>query len=187
MTKHAVVRTDKMYATDNRAGLVSIKYIVDGEPAEIENGNVLKIGALMEGEREIYEGSAPAADDEYEDVVLVASPEVMYDERLKNLDDFINVAEKPARGYILHNKDIFSVTKEALDDLVDSEESPAVGKQVAFQGTTKLKVVDEDGIGTIIHKEVAGRYTYYAIQIGLVTGATGATGATGDTGANGTT
>ena len=181
MANHAVVRTDKMYGTDVRSGLVSIKYIVDSEPAEIENGNVLKLGALMDGEREIYEGSTPSASDSIDDIILVASPEVMYDERLKNLDDFINVAGKPARGYILHHKDIFSVTEEALDGADEN----AVGKDVCLQDSTKLAITGESGesgetsgetgetgeseagtaIGRVIAIDVVGRYTYYVIEI----------------------
>ena len=85
---YAIVRTDNMLGTDVRAGLVSIKYMgADGNtPTEIENGNVLKVGALVEGEREIFVGGAVAANDKVTDVVLIASPEVMYDERKKNLD-----------------------------------------------------------------------------------------------------
>ena len=178
MANHAVVRTDKMYGTDVRSGLVSIKYIVtstEGEgssavttktPTEIENGNVLKVGALMDGEREIYEGSAPSASDTIDNIVLIATPEMMYDERLKNLDDFINPADKPCRGYILHHKDIFSVTAEALDSLTDTEQSPAVGKGIAIMAGTKLKVVSSGTtIGKIIAKDVVGRYTYYVIEI----------------------
>ncbi len=42
MPKYAVVRTDNMYATDVRAGLVSIQYMgADGStPTAIENGNL---------------------------------------------------------------------------------------------------------------------------------------------------
>ena len=120
---YAVVRTDKMYGTDVRSGLVSIKYIVVDNsgsspvdvPTAIENGNVLKVGALMGDatkgyEREVYQGSAPAANDALADIVLIATPEVLYDERLHNLSDFRNEADGICRGYRLHTGDIFSVT-----------------------------------------------------------------------------
>lgn len=178
---YGVVRTDNMYGTDVRAGLVSIKYIVttgagttedpyvETETA-IENGNVLKVGALMDGEREIHKGTAPAANDNLDDIVLIASPEVMYDERKRNLDEFINEAGKACRGYRLHKWDIFSVTKDALDGAAE----PAVGDIVELKAGTKMNVVaaatgateGSTVVGKIIAVDVVGRYTYYAILVG---------------------
>lgn len=162
MADHAVVRTDLMWGTDVRSGLVSIKYMgSDGETAtEIDNGNVLKVGDLMDGEREIYTGTDAAADDAVTDVVLIASVEVMYDERLHNLDDFYNEADTVCRGYRLHSGDVFSVTADALDG------TPAVGSTVTLAAGTKL-AVDGSGttVGTIIEEEITSRYTYYAIRV----------------------
>ena len=172
---YGVVRTDNMFGTDVRAGLVSIKYIIttgSGTSAvktetEIENGRILKVGDLMDGEREIFEGTAPAADSELSEVVLIASPEVMYDERKRNLDEFINVAGKACRGYRLHKGDIFSVTIDALD----AAATPEVGNVVELQADTKLKVVasatsGSTTVGRVIAVDVVGRYTYYAILVG---------------------
>lgn len=173
---HAVVRTDRMAGTDVRNMLISIKYVVtagnvDTETA-IDNGNVLKVGALMGDatngyEREIFKGSAPAANDALKDVVLVCSPEVMYDERLHNLDDFYNVAGKAARAYRLHEGDIFGVTKEALDGVA----APAIGNVVELKAGTKLNVAasatnGSTQVGKIIAIDVVGRYTYYVILVG---------------------
>lgn len=170
---YAVVRTDNMFGTDVRAGLRSIMYMGEDGKTEtaIENGNVLKVGALMDGEREIFAGAIPAADDELKDIVLIASPEVMYDERKRNLDDFINVEGKPCRGYCLHKGDIFSVTAEALDVTVSGKEAPEVGNIVELQAGTKLKVVasatsGSTQVGKVIDINVVGRYTYYAILVG---------------------
>ena len=173
---HAVVRTDRLFGTDNRAGLISIKYLgADGAtPTAIENGNFLKVGNLaaidaVNGvyEREVFVGAAPAASDELKDVVLVASPEVMYDERLHNLDDFTNEAGRIARAYRLHEGDIFSVTKEALDGAA----SPAIGNVVELKAGTKLNVAasatsGSTQVGKIIAIDVVGRYTYYVILVG---------------------
>lgn len=162
----AVVRTDKMFATDNRAGLVSVRYQPDDVITEIDNGNVVKLAGLEEGSREVFKGETPAANDAIENIVLVASPEVMYDERLRNLDDFTNAKGSIARGYHLHVNDIFSVTKEALVGV----ETPAIGNVVELAAGTKLNVAESatDGatlIGKIVDINVVGRYTYYAIQV----------------------
>lgn len=162
----AVVRTDKMFATDNRAGLVSVRYQPADVITDIDNGNVVKLAGLEEGSREVFKGETPAANDAIENIVLVASPEVMYDERLRNLDDFTNAKGSIARGYHLHVNDIFSVTKDALVGVA----APAVGNVVELANGTKLSVAESatDGatvIGKIVDINVVGRYTYYAIQV----------------------
>lgn len=163
---NAVVRTDKMFATDNRAGLVSVRYQPSDTMTAIDNGNVVKIGALEEGSREVYKGVTPAADDAIKDIVLIASPEVMYDERKRNLDEFQNAKGAIARGYHLHTNDIFSVTVEALTCAA----TPEVGDIVELDDGTKLKVVASatEGstvVGSIIDINVVGRYSYYVIQV----------------------
>ena len=146
---YAVVRTDKMFGTDNRAGLVSIKYLptVDdaATPTAIENGNVLQIGDLVEGEREVFVGTAPAANTAINEVCLIATPEVIYDERYKDLADYINEAGVICRGYRFHSGDIFSVTKDALDGAADPAGSTVLGKIIAI--------------------DVVGKYTFYAIMV----------------------
>ena len=163
---NAVVRTDKMFATDNRAGLVSVRYQPGDTMTAIDNGNVVKLGALEEGSREVYKGVTPAADDAIKDIVLIASPEVMYDERKRNLDEFQNAKGAIARGYHLHTNDIFSVTVEALTCAA----TPEVGDVVELDAGTKLKVVASatEGstvVGSIIDINVVGRYNYYVIQV----------------------
>lgn len=160
--KHAVVRTDLMDGTDVRAQLVSVRYMgADGNtPTEIENGNVLKVDSLIEGERELYCGVVPAANDDINSIVLIASVENMYDERKKNLDEFINEAGADCRGYRLHHGNIYSVTAEALTG------TPAKGSKVTLAAGTKLEVGGSGtAVGKIIDVETAGRYTYYAIRI----------------------
>lgn len=171
MANYAVVRTDKLMGTDVRSMLVSIEYLgADGAtPTAIENGNVLKVGALKGDatngyEREIYVGAAVAADDTLDDIVLVASPELTYEHRA--LHEFINKAGKPARGYHLHSGDIFSVTIGALS----AASTPAIGNVVELAAGTKLKVVASNtsgstAVGKIIAIDTVGQYTFYVIQV----------------------
>lgn len=165
---YGVVRTDKMMATDVRSMLESVKYMGAGSTATaIDNGNVVKLdGSLMTGEREIKKGVTPAASDALDAIVLIASPEVMYDERKRNLDEFQNEAGKVCRGYHLHSGDIFSVTKDALDGV----DTPAVGNVVELKAGIKLNVAasatgGSTVVGKIIAVDVVGRYTYYVIQV----------------------
>lgn len=169
MAKHGIVRTDNMYGTDVREGLVSVQYLgSDGAtPTEIDNGNVLKISALKTDEREIFVGATPAANDSIDNIVLIASPEVIYDEHVHGLENYYNEAGKICRGYRLHKGDIFSVTKEALDGAA----TPAVGNVVELKAGTKLNVAasatsGSTGVGKILAVDTVGVYTYYAILVG---------------------
>ena len=173
MANYAVVRTDKMMGTDVRSMLVSIEFLgANGAtPTAIENGNVLKVGALKGDstngyEREIYVGSTPAANDNLDDVVLVASPELIYGCHTHDLRNFINEAGRPCRGYHLHSGDIFSVTKEALAGAA----SPAIGNKVELKADTKLNVAasatnGSTQVGEIIAIDVVGGLTFYVIEV----------------------
>lgn len=165
-TIHAVVRTDNMAGTDVRGQLVSVKYMGSGKttPTDLDNGNVLLLDKLAEGEREVYVGTDVAADSPLADVVLVASPEVMYDERLSALEDFYNEAGTIARGYHIHTGDTFSVTAEALNG------TKAVNDVVELAAGTKLNTASSltdssTRVGRIIAVEKAGTRTYYVIKV----------------------
>lgn len=166
---YGVVRTDKMTGTDNRAYLVSAKYMGSGSAATVvDNGCVVKLDGLMDGEREVYKAITPEATSALKDIALVATPEVIYDNGLKNLDEFTNKAGTIIRGYRLHTGDIFSVTVDALSG---ATLSTAVGALVELQAGTKLKVVTSatggsTQVGKIVAIEETSRYKYYVIQVG---------------------
>ena len=163
--KHAVVRTDLMAATDVRSNLVSLKFLGNNgkTPTEIDNGNVVKLGDLIDGKRELYAATVPATDSKLSEVVLVASVEIMYDALKQNLDEFVNEAGKNIRGYRFVSGDVFSVTAEAFDG------TPKKGSIVELTAGTKLSAVDSATGATVIGKikdvEIAGRYTYYVIKV----------------------
>lgn len=162
MAKNAVIRTDLMHGTKNGDQLVSLRfYGADGKVAEVENGVIVELKGFEDGQREVMKAVAATADSNMADCAIIAAPEVMYDERKKNLDEYFNVAGKAVRGFMHHVNQYFSVTAEALDG------TPAKDKFVEVQAGTKLKVADTEGAATygkIVAVEQAGRYTYYVIQ-----------------------
>lgn len=167
---YGVVRTDKMAGTDVRSYMASVKYMGTGSTATaIENGNVVLLNGLMTGEREVYKGVTPAANSALKDIVLIATPEIIYCQCKKDLDEFINEAGRISRGYYLHEEDIFSVTKDALD----GASTPAVGDIVELKAGTKLNVAaaatgatsGSTVVGKIIAIDTVGKYTYYVIQV----------------------
>lgn len=156
---HAIVNTDKMAGTDVRTKLVSVLYQnASGKAQEIDNGNVVVIDGLMSGEREIYKAVTPAVSSKLGKIVLIASPEVMYDERLKNYSDFYNDGSVPQRGYVLTSGDIFTVS------------APAVGNVVEMAAGTKLNIAasatsGSTQIGKIIEVGTLHGETGYTIQV----------------------
>lgn len=172
---YAVVRTDKLLGTQGFPQIASFKFFatVNNEEvgAEIENGNVVDIsaGLITDADdvvitREEYKAVAPTASTAKKDILLVANPEVDRTKKFNSLDEFINKAGMPVRGYYLHENDIFSVTDEALDG------TPAVGSIVELQAGTKLKVVasatnGSTTIGKIIQIEQVGSKKFNVIQV----------------------
>ena len=56
---HGVVRTDKLAGTDNRAGIISVRYQPSSTETAIDNGNVVEIAGLETGSREVYVVNRP--------------------------------------------------------------------------------------------------------------------------------
>ena len=175
---YGVVRTDKLMGTDVRSMLETVKYMGSGSTeTAIENGNVVKLdGTLLADSdgatyREIKKGVTPAATSALDEIVLIATPEVMYDERKKNLDEFRVEAGGLARGYHLHSGDIFSVTADALDFNTNETTDGKVDSVVELKAGIKLNVktgsatASSTVVGKVIAIDVVGRYTYYVIQV----------------------
>lgn len=161
MAKYTVIRTDNLSGTDQRADLLSVRvYNAEGQPIAVENGTIVKVEALETGEREIYKATLATAEDNIDSCALIAGVEVMYDEHKHNLDEFINAAGVPTRAYIFRNRNFFSVTAEGFVGGKVPTEGGAVG--IGADGKIDTSAT---GLGICKAIEVAGRYTYYVIQI----------------------
>ena len=159
---YTVIRTDFMSGTKQSADLVSLRfYGANGQPAEVENGVIVKLQGYEDGEREVMKAVAATADDDLNECAIVAGVEVMYDERKKNLDEYINEAGKAVRGYIPRSRNIFSVTKEGFV----GGTVPTKGAKVGIGAGGKIDAA-ATGLGVCVDIEVAGRYTYYVIKLG---------------------
>jgi len=167
---YGVIRTDKMFGTRNRAGLASVIYMgsLGDEATAIENGSIVAIGALIDEDREVFAASDVSLGADIENVVLIATPEVLYDERKQSLDDYINEAGCVCRGYRFHDGDIFSIT----DNMFSGLASPAIGNIVEVGGGTKLNITDQASqgatvIGSIIAIENVGKLRYIVVGVDL--------------------
>lgn len=135
---HAMFRSDNMEGTTDGKFLVSL-YI--STEAGIDNGNVVKVGALKDGEREVRVYSTPAASDALSDIAMIGSEEVLKDKSYNAVGDFYNAKGTVARGYKLVSGDFFAVTKDALN--AANGYNFTVGKTILeLMAGTKLKAVD---------------------------------------------
>lgn len=158
---YTVIRTDLMSGTDQRADLVSIRfYDGDGKPAAVENGTIVKLEGYEDGEREVMKAVAAKSTDSIDNCAVVAGVELMYDERKKNLDEYINEAGKAVRAYVLRNRNIFSVTKEGFVGGTAPKKDDTIGI-----GTAGKLAAEGTGLGVCAAIETAGRYTYYVVRI----------------------
>lgn len=159
--KYCVIRTDLMSGTTQPADLVSLRfYGADGKVAEVENGVIVELQGFEEGQREVRKAVAATASQDLNSCAIVAGVEIMYDERKRNIDEFINEAGKATRGYIPRSRNMFSITQEGFVGGV----VPAVGAEVGIGEGGKVDAAGT-GLGVCKHIEVAGRYTYYMIEI----------------------
>ena len=158
---YCVIRTDLMSGETQPADLVSLRfYDENGEMAEVENGVIAELQGYEDGEREVYKAVAATSSSDIDNVAVIAGVEVMYDERKRNLDEFINEKGKATRGYIPRKRNKYSITKDGFVGGVVPEE----GGKVGIGEGGKLDAAGT-GFGECEHIEVAGRYTYYTIKI----------------------
>lgn len=158
---YCVIRTDLMSGTNQPADLVSLRfYNAEDNQAEVENGVIVKLEGYEDGEREVMKAKAASASDDLNECAIVAGVEVMYDERKKNLDEYINEAGKAVRGYIPRSRNVFSVTKDGFVSGI----VPTKGADVGIGDGGKIDASGA-GLGKCVDIEVAGRYTYYAIKV----------------------
>lgn len=160
---YTVIRTDLLSGTDVAADLVSLRvYDVDDEtPIEVENGSIVELGGYEDGQREVMKAKLATASSNVDDCAIVATVEVMYDERKKNLDEFVNEAGTICRGYIPRSRNMYAITKEGF---VNETAPSSVGDKVGLGEGGKLDT-SKTGFGSVMAIETAGRYTYYVIKI----------------------
>lgn len=160
---HAVFRSDLMSGTDVAADLVSLRVYNGTTPIEVDNCTIVELEGYEEGEREIRKAKLATASSELNACAIVATPEVRYDEREKNLDEFFNEANAICRGYIPRARNMFSVTKEAF---VGGTAPTTVGTALSLGANGKIATSGSGAaLGELKAIEPTSRYTYYVIEI----------------------
>lgn len=172
--KHAIVQTELMSGTDDRSRMRSFKFGKKNtttnkfELLDIDNGNVVELKTPML-DRDLWTAVEPTAASDLSNIALVATPEMMYDERKKELWQFYNAKEEEeaCTGLLLKEGDVFSVTTEGLD----AAATIVVDNIVELQAGTKLKVVasattGSTTVGKVIDIVERTDGTYIGIRVG---------------------
>lgn len=145
-----IVRRDKTLAGYN-GNIESV--VVTDVTGNYSNGVLVTLHGLADLNkygREVKEAHLATADAAGEEVLMVISPELMYDEK-KELDDFENEEEGIARAYRLYDGDIVTLTADLLPEDVavgDVLVAGADGKLVeATEGAYKVafEVIEDAG------------------------------------------
>lgn len=158
---------EKMSGTDNAVDLVSARYAPSSTETAIDNGNVVLLGALESGSREVRVATTPARDSAKANIALVATPVVQYNERLvRDESNFQNAAGDVIRGYLLEKPhQWFSITADALDGYA----SAAVGYVIELIAGTKLSAAStltggSTQIGVLRETYTKRGKTYYVVE-----------------------
>lgn len=127
-----------IFVAENMASIKVGSYLRSAKQAtEIENGAVVKLGALVTGEIDTYNALPVAA--LTDKVVLVDGVEVIYDEhKTFGLDDFVNEKEKAFRVRIPVVNDRFSISESMISGTAtvgQIVETPATGNKLIARAT----------------------------------------------------
>jgi len=156
---HAIIRTDLLAGTDVGAYLGMGRYLgSDGAtPTAIDNGNVVKIGDLIEGERDLRVYTTPAANTVIDQIGIIATPERFYDGLTHGVKDYENAEGLNLRVYLLTgmtSSSCFTVTADGFE--IATGATPEKGWVAELQAGTKLKLVATATSGSTVIGKVIG-------------------------------
>jgi len=158
-TKHAIIQTDLLAGTDVGAYLGMGRYLgSDGAtPTEIDNGHVVKVGNLIDGERDLRVYTTPAANTPIDRIGIIATPERFYDGLTHGVKDYTNEEGLNLRTYLLTgmtSSSCFTVTVDGFE--IAAGATPEKGWVAELMTGTKLKLVATATAGSTVVGRVIG-------------------------------
>lgn len=169
LPKINIVRKDKLLAGYNGNLESVIVYDKKGTgqvPVQVSNGVFVVIEGVIEGQREVKKAYLATETDKAEDILFIHNSEVMYDERLYKLEDFVIPAGKVARAYRLYDGDIVTLTADLfagtveVGDVLGAVSEGLIGGQTDATGTKVAFDVIEDCGNELHHTAKA-----FAVQV----------------------
>ncbi len=156
MANHVMFRSDAMAGTTLGQYLVSLRVAT-----EIDNGLLVAVGALEDGQREVKTMAAITADTKVGAIAVLGSEEVDKEKGYNTVGGFTNKAGTIARGYIFHDGGAYAVTAGAFEGGV-----PTKGAKIyAKAGSNKHHTTGDVEFGTCEAIETDGATTWYVIRI----------------------
>lgn len=156
MANHVMFRSDAMAGTTLGQYLVSLRVAAD-----IDNGMLVAVGALEEGEREVKTMASITNTTKLGAIAVLGSEEVNKAKSYDTVGEFTNEKGSIARGYILHNGGAYAVTAGAFDGA-----APAKGAKIyAKAGSNKHFTAGDVEIGTCEAIETEGATVWYVIRV----------------------
>lgn len=157
MANHVMFRSDAM------AGTVLGQYLVSLRVAtEIDNGMLVAVGTLEEGQREVKTMNPIAAETKRGAIAVLGTEEVDKEKTFDTVGGFTNKVGTIARGYILHETDAYAVTAGAFEGGVPVKDA----KIYAKAGSNKHFTAGDVEIGICEAIENDGATTWYVIRVG---------------------
>ncbi|MBR5261672.1 MAG: hypothetical protein IKV47_05830 [Oscillospiraceae bacterium] len=157
MANHVMFRSDAMAGTTLGQYLVSLRVA-----SEIDNGMLVAVGSLEEGQREVKAMTPITAETKLGAIAVIGSEEVDKEKSFDTVGGFTNKVGTIARGYILHDGGAYSVTAEAFEGGAPVKDA----KVFAKAGSNKHFTAGDVEIGTCEAIETDGTTTWYVIRIG---------------------
>lgn len=164
------VRKDKLLAGYN--GNLESVIVYDNAGSNkiaVQNGVWVVLEGLEKGEREVRKARLASEADAGKALYFIHNSEVMYDERLSKLSDYVREAGKVSRAYSVHVGDIVTLTTELFDgavavgDKLIAKSKGLIGKETV-EGTlnasaTVLEIIEDCG------NEIDNTKKAYAVQV----------------------
>jgi len=157
--RHAIIQTDLLAGTDVGAQLGMGRYLGSDAvtPAVIDNGHVVKIGGMIEDERDLRVFTTPAANTPIDRIGIIASPERFYDGFTHGAKDYENPEGHNLRVYLLAymtTSSSFTVTADGFE--IGAGATPEKGWVAELMAGTKLKLVATATAGSTVVGKVIG-------------------------------
>lgn len=164
------VRKDKLLAGYNGNLESVIVYDNTGsQKVEVQNGVWVVLEGLEQGQREVRKARLASESDVEKELYFIHNSEVMYDERLSKLSDYVREAGKVSRAYSVHQGDIVTLTTDLFDGVVAvgdkliAKTNGLIGKPTSDETlkttATILEVIENCG------NEIDDKKVAYAVQV----------------------
>lgn len=162
---HGVIITE-LYDVKDDARIRNVKNPVDA----LDNGRPITISSLVEGERDLWTAAVATSSDKADDLWVVTTPELIYDESKKyTLADFYNgindsdTEKVHMRATKFVKNEIFGVTADVLSEVPTASKAYIAPSDASGKGWT-VSATASGAYAKFIGITVNEGLTYYSFE-----------------------